>query len=568
MEIRGRATEALGHLALVTKEAPSLDPAAFAGMLPDILRHALVSLQSDSVEMSEFTYGLFSNLSTSLGVHLDPFVSQIVPAILTGLAGDDGVSESIVDRDANGISSDMLQRFGDDEGDVDDMSPGAKVVLNIRTAMLESKAAALYAVGQVCANASPAVLEAHYEAMIETLAIHTEFLHEDVRAAAVKAMPRVVLAIHRGERPDAAAASASVPHGPTIENVLSRIIFPLFTDILKNDTDKVVVSACCTAMQDIIEGIGPSSLASGRVDAAMGVMVGIFQKKVACFMCYDDDDDDDDEEADHDNVLVDALSDCVGAIAKACGKEFTRYLSGIYDPLMRYTRASRPTYDRIMALGLLAEIVQGIEAAVIPFAPKLLTLALQSMQDPSPGVKRNAAFLCGMVMLHGGSATASQARAALTALFPLTNELSGAKKGATSFAYSDRAAIVDNACGAIARIIVGIPAAQLPLAEMLPHYLSHLPLKFDHEEDAVVFRSLAHLSATAWQQVAPHMGRILQIIAMSLTPEAIVELKTDAREVIAKYLRFLGAQHPEETMRAASTLSAEAQQYLQQGMAS
>ena len=575
-EIRGRATETLGHLALVTKEAncpgTQMNPANFAALLPDILRHALAVINTESDEMSEFTYGLFSNLATSLGPFIDPFANDIIPALLSGIARDDGVSRKVVDRDGGAISSEMLQRFGDGDGEDEDeaaYTPGAKVTLNIRTAMLESKMAAMYALGQLCDNLSPQAIQPHLENILEAMALSMGHLHESVRSSAIKALTKTVVAVHRAESAASAAASSSTPqHGSTVEQVLSGLFFPLVTELMVEDEEKVVVSGCCTAIQDIIEGVGPSCLGSGRVDTIMNIMVNLFQKRAACFRFEDagEDEDDEEDDAEHDNILIDALSDCVGAIAKACGREFTRYLGGIYDPLMKYTRASRPTYDRIMALGLLAEIVQGITTAAEQYVGSLLPLALQSMNDPHPGVKRNAAFLCGMVMRHGGAAAASQTNAALSALFPLTNELEGAKRGATSFAFSDRQAVVDNACGAIARILLAVSPAQLPLSQVLPPLFVHLPLKFDHEEDGVVFEALAHLTHAAWSEVHPHLERMLEIVATALAPGNVAELTADARKAIASLLGLLTRAHAQETMAAASKLSADAQACLQSGM--
>jgi len=94
----------------------------------------------------------------------------------------------------------------------------------------------------------------------------------------------------------------------------------------------------------------------------------------------------------------------------------------------------------------------------------------------------------------------------------------------------------------------------------------HLPLKFDHEEDVVVFEALAHLTHAAWSEVHPHLERMLEIVATALAPGNVAELTADARKAIASLLGLLTRAHAQETMAAASKLSADAQACLQSGM--
>jgi hypothetical protein len=85
----------------------------------------------------------------------------------------------------------------------------------------------------------------------------------------------------------------------------------------------------------------------------------------------------------------------------------------------------------------------------------------------------------------------------------------------------DQAAVVDNACGAVARVLAALCASgrgQAALIQLVAEsLLPHLPLRADHQEDWAVYDALARsrefLSAEARAQVravAQHALRALQ----------------------------------------------------------
>jgi len=66
---------------------------------------------------------------------------------------------------------------------------------------------------------------------------------------------------------------------------------------------------------------------------------------------------DDDEEDDHDSLVIDAVSDLIGVLARVIGPGFEQYFDTMKDPLLKYCKPSRPHTDRSMALGCFAEVL-------------------------------------------------------------------------------------------------------------------------------------------------------------------------------------------------------------------
>ena len=195
--------------------------------------------------------------------------------------------------------------------------------------------------------------------------------------------------------------------------------------------------------------------------------------------------DDDDDIDDHDEVLIDTVVEAVTSIAKLYGGEFGPSLAELMPPLISYCRPSRPNLDRSMGIGAVAELIQAVSEGFVA-TPALLAqsgmvveASISCIGSDNEAVRRNAAFCVGCLCLHAGDSTNPHLMPILQALRPLFARAEGVEDST-----------VDNACGAVARIIVRIGAADcaaaLPLGDILPVMLLALPLKEDFAESIVV----------------------------------------------------------------------------------
>jgi hypothetical protein len=69
---------------------------------------------------------------------------------------------------------------------------------------------------------------------------------------------------------------------------------------------------------------------------------------------------------------------------------------------------------------------------------------------------------------------------------------------------------VDNACGAVCRLILAHPNA-VPIEEVIPVLLQHLPLKTDYAENEPVYQCLIQLIRASHPAVLPHLATLRQI---------------------------------------------------------
>jgi importin-4 len=182
---------------------------------------------------------------------------------------------------------------------------------------------------------------------------------------------------------------------------------------------------------------------------------------------------------------MDNVADLVGCMAKVFGPLFTNFSAEFFDAMMKFAKASRPASDRAMAIGCFAEMIQFMgnsEQSINQHVPVVLPIIIQGLKDQaSGGVCRNAAFGIGMIAESNPNVIRPYIASILNDLSPMFN-----------VAHEQDSAIADNACSAVARIMMACPDA-VPMDQVLPIYLNALPLKSDFTENDNVYKCLAVL---------------------------------------------------------------------------
>lgn len=195
----------------------------------------------------------------------------------------------------------------------------------------------------------------------------------------------------------------------------------------------------------------------------------------------DEDSEDEDviEQSEAETELLASAADLVGTLATVLGSHFAPYMSRFLPLISQlavsltshlistdslsseatfetWQSAESPNDLRSSAIGSLAEVCLGLEVAVTPFTEPLFTLLLQACTDAEADidVKTNAAFALGTLIEASEQQLAGQYGAVLSALHPLFETSGEEEKGAR-----------DNACGAVARMIVK-NAAAVPLEQV------------------------------------------------------------------------------------------------------
>ncbi|KJA23606.1 hypothetical protein HYPSUDRAFT_583175 [Hypholoma sublateritium FD-334 SS-4] len=116
-------------------------------------------------------------------------------------------------------------------------------------------------------------------------------------------------------------------------------------------------------------------------------------------------------------------------------------------------------------------------------------------------------------------------------------------------ATSARLNAKDNACGAVARLILRNTAA-IPLEQVLPIFTAALPLKNDFLENGPVFRALFLLFKTNGAALYPFIDRLLPAFAYILDPKNADQISDDIRGELSHLLELINREEPAKIQAA------------------
>lgn len=182
-----------------------------------------------------------------------------------------------------------------------------------------------------------------------------------------------------------------------------------------------------------------------------------------------------------------------------------------------------------------------MKGSITPYTQQLLELFFRALGDEESEVLSNAAFATGLLVENSTLNLSQQYFRLLTALQPLFV----VPENATSARLNAK----DNACGAVARLILRDTAA-MPLDQVLPLFTAALPLKNDYLENGPVFRALFLLFKTNGAALYPFMDRLLPVFAHVLDPKNADQLSDEVRVELIHLIELINREEPAKIQAA------------------
>jgi importin-4 len=215
-------------------------------------------------------------------------------------------------------------------------------------------------------------------------------------------------------------------------------------------------------------------------DATGKAMLSILGRKhIAQINELDGEEEESDEASETDWAVIDTALNVVVALAVVLGPDFAEYWKPFNDAVTKFASAQEGTH-RAAAMGVIAEVANHMGAGISASAPGLIKTVIKRLGDEDPEVRSNAAYAIGQLIFN------AQDPAAYAAHFERVLEK------LESFLDQEGARLVDNACGAVARLTMKHPD-RIPLAAVIGVLLQRLPLKEDMEENRPVYQCLCKL---------------------------------------------------------------------------
>ncbi|KAL6061417.1 HEAT repeat domain containing protein [Balamuthia mandrillaris] len=531
MTLRARATECCGMLALaVGKSRFQLHEARV------LMELACKGMTLGDNELREFTYGFFTNVAEVLGTDFLEFLPTTLNLALASCRSNEGV---IFYQDESQVT---IEGVEPDEN-------SNKVQVNMPTVYLDEKSAACHAIGKLLKHTGGAAEAlAFVPKALEILVEMSAFGYTDVRQNVMEALADVVEVVYKGTHPDRkweAGVEDTVPLAQDCQQVLT-VVLPIYSKAIVQDEDRAVAAAACEGFASIAKVMGTSLISVFRSQLQPAI-TQLLTKKAACQKRAIEEYEDEEAAEDRELSFLDSICDSLIAVAKVMGPLFIPTLNDLSPTIMKYL--NRNADFAVLMTGLLAEVSVALGPAVAPFTKQLLPTAFNGISSDEPQLQRNCAFFCGVLCQAAGAAgdASTVYPQALKRLEPLFK--------------SEDPNVVDNACGAIARMYAAAPSA-VPMERYLPLLLSNLPLKSDFEENDAVYKAIFLLFQSN-HKILSAEGVVPQCVNVFSKVLGTPQLKPQIQEGMVALVKALLQQFPDGMRAIAQALPAEQQQNLQ-----
>lgn len=496
--LRGRALECMGHMAIaVGKEN-------FRPYFTSTMMCACEGLTLDSVDLHEFAYAVFANLSKVMGEEFASVLAELVPHLTAAIGQDEGQVES---------AGDEAKFSGLD--DSDDENEEANYVLHVRTALLEAKKGAITALGEMAAHTGAAFVP-YLETSMEILSKAAENWHPLIKSECAEALPSLVIptvaAHHGGEiswtKGDVASPNPMSQHTVAVVSAVMNQLLALM-----KDEDPDTAGKACEGVQSVIELCGPHALVP-VAEPMLSLTHDLISRRAPCQLIQEEDDGPDESDEDHAPYMT-SVCDLIGSITRVMGTHFTAQLGTFLPPVCLFAKSSRPPSDRAMAIGCLGEIAQEMEVAIAEFWPTIfLPAVLAGLADADENVRRNAAFCAGVCaegLREHATRNYPELMQGLSPLFSIDISSGDAA-----------AACVDNAAAAMSRMIMA-STTDVPLGQVLPVVLKSLPLKNDMTENETVYKCILGLIESNNADAAANKQEIKRVFQQAVDSNSKVD---------------------------------------------
>ncbi|KAL5563592.1 hypothetical protein UlMin_033339 [Ulmus minor] len=443
----------------------------------------LMSLQGSQLETDDPTtsYMLqaWARLCKCLGQDFLPYMSVVMPPLLQSAQLKPDVTITSADSD-NDIDD------SDDES-METITLGDKRI-GIKTSVLEEKATAC---NMLCCYADE--LKEGFFPWIDQVAttlvpLLKFYFHEEVRKAAVSAMPELLrsakLAVEKGQ---------AQGRNDTYVKQLSDYIVPALVDALHKEPDTEICANMLDALNECLQITGPlldESQVRSIVDEIKQVITASSSRKRerAERAKAEDFDAEEGELIKEENEQEEEVFDQVGEILGTLIKTFKASFLPFFDELSSYLTPmwgkDKTPEERRIAICIFDDVAEQCQGSALKYYETFLPFVLEACNDENPDVRQAAVYGLGVCAEFGGSVFKPLVGEALSRL-NVVIQRPNAFQAENVMAY-------DNAVSALGKICV-FHRDSIDAAQIVPAWLNCLPIKGDLIEAKVVHEQLCSM---------------------------------------------------------------------------
>lgn len=521
-EVNELRIEAIDTLASITRVGGKEN---FIPLANDTMSYCLMMLEEgpDDPDFRRSIYNLMGSMSNvvneSMASVYPKFMDRIIESIISTeeilpIMRDSPSNNLLLDDPTADNDIDLDDTDGEDDNDLDGYQ--------VENDFIYEKEEAIFALKEFAQNTG-AAFTPYLTTSFENVYKVIEHPQETIRKASIEAICAFVIALHKLGDAEGVKRACS-------------IVMPKFAHIMRTDEEQSVVIHLLEYVGEVFEVVkGPSVPTQEIAELIFTGIKDLLNNKMACQFNEPNSgvgDDEDPDESESDELLMENAGNLLPQFGKALTPEiYSMYFGRLYqfyvNKLNKAKRNDVPEH-RTFAYGALADSFSSLGSCVVTYFDTLCPIFIGGVNDPEHKARQNCYFGLGELVLHAEEKSFESFHVILQAL-------SGAIAGETN------PGALDNICGAVARLIV-TNYNMVPLPQVLPVLLSHLPLREDTEENDMVHKAFRMLYTQARPVVVDYIEQILAITIDVLYKKQMPDDETTASAVA--FVKDIREQYP------------------------
>ncbi|PQQ18988.1 importin-5-like [Prunus yedoensis var. nudiflora] len=442
----------------------------------------LMSLQGSQMEADDPTtsYMLqaWARLCKCLGQDFLPYMNVVMPSLLQSAQLKPDVTITSADSDAD---------IDEDDDSIEMITVGDKRI-GIRTSVLEEKATAC---NMLCCYADE--LKEGFFPWIDQVAptlvpLLKFYFHEEVRKAAVSAMPELLrsakLAVEKG---------LAQGHNESYIKQLSDYIIPALVEALHKEPEVEICASILDALKECVQ-ISGALLDENQVRCIVDEIKQVVtasssrkQERAERAKAEDFDAEEGEllkEENEQEEELFDLVGDCLGSLIKTFKASFIPFFDELSTYVTLMLGKDKTAEERRIAICIFDDMAEHCREAALKYYDTYVPFLLEACNDESSDVRQAAVYGVGLCAEYGGSVFKPLVGEALSRLDMVIRH--------PNAQHSDNVMAYDNAVSAFGKICQ-FHRDSIDATQLVPAWLSCLPIKGDLIEAKVVHDQLCSM---------------------------------------------------------------------------
>ncbi|XP_018581489.1 importin-5 [Scleropages formosus] len=467
--LRGKTIECISLIGLAVGKEKFMPDAAAVMQLLLKTQTDFNDLEDDDPQIS-YMISAWARMCKILGNEFQ----QYLPVVMGPLMKTASIKPEVALLDTQD-----MENMSEDDG-WEFVNLGDQQSFGIKTAGLEEKATACQMLVCYAKELKEGFVDYTEQVVKLMVPLLKFYFHDGVRVAAAESMPLLL--------------ECARVRGPEYLTQMWHFMCDALIKAIGTEPDSDVLSEIMHSFAKCIELMGDGCLNNEHFDELGGILKGKLEEhfknqEVRQAKRQDEDYDEQVEETlqdedDNDVYILTKVSDILHSVFSSYKEKVLPWFEQLLQLVVNLIGPHRPWPDRQWGLCIFDDVVEHCSPSSFKYAEYFLQPMLQSLCDPSPEVRQAAAYGVGVMAQFGGENYTPFCREAIPLLVGVIQAADSKSK--------ENINATENCVSAIGKVMKYRPEC-VNVNEILPHWLSWLPLNEDKEEAVHTFNFLCDL---------------------------------------------------------------------------